>query len=281
MNLGQTLRRLRREWLVALVSYALMVAPFGCQFQLDLFGGGGNGGSNLTTSSAGFFLNQDASDALLAAGRNAAGDAFFVYGTHTDSGGVGEVESILIKTAAGASSFIMFESGRPVHLEDPNGNYVHIKYDEISTARLAVTADVHDAAAGTTETQSVDVDLTLTAAQVAQAVSELTGQSLEAPSVSTDAAKMQHRALGGLLTTLLVLPMVLLTELMIIIMGQVMQAIFLAVTLTLPAVVLAAFAPLFLFAALFNDVAVTVELVPLLDIFIELPSPPEIDITLR
>ncbi len=281
MNLRQTLRQLRREWLVGLLSYALVVAPFGCEFQLDLLGGDGTGDSDLTTSSAGFFLNQDTSDALLAAGRNAAGDAFFVYGTHTASGGIGEVESILIQTAAGASSFIMFESGRPVHLEDPNGNYVHIKYDEISTARLAVTADVHDAAAGTTETQSVEVDLTLAAAQVAQAVSELTGQTLEVPAVSADASKVQHRALGGLLYTILVLPMVLLTEMMILIMGQVMQAIFLAVTVALQAVVLAAFAPLFLFAALFNDVAVTVELVPLLDIFIELPSPPEIDITLR
>ncbi len=276
-------RQLCREWLVALASYALVVAPFGCQFQADLLGGSGDAtAAPLDAQSAGLFLNQDTASPLLVAGRNTPGDAFFVYGTHNAAGGVGEVTSILIKTADGQQSYILFESGRPTHLQAADGSYVHVTYDEISTSRLAVTAKVYDAITGTTETRGVNIDLKATAAQVAQTVQDLTGQTLTVPSApAVDTGKLQQRALGPLLSALLVIPMLLMTEVMIVIMGQVMAAVFAAVTAAMQLAVVAAFAPLFLFAGLLNDVTVRIDMVPLVDIFIELPAPPTLDIVIQ
>jgi hypothetical protein len=283
MVVHQWPRQLRREWLVALASYALVVAPFGCQFQADLLSSTGTSTTTpLDTASAGLFLNQDTTSPLIVAGRNTPGDAFFVYGTHNAGGGVGEITSILIKTTSGQQSYILFESGRPTHLQAVDGSYVHVTYDGISTSRLAVTAKVHDATTGATETHSVDVNLQATAAQVAQTIQDLTGQPLAVPiAPAVDSGKLQHRSLGPLLSALVMIPMLLVTELMIVIMGQVMVAVFAAVTAVMQVAVMAAFAPLFLFAGLMNDVTVRIDMVPLANIFIDLPAPPSLDIVIQ
>jgi len=283
------LRQLAREWLVALSSYAILVAPFGCQLQADLAGdptgnSGGNsgGGSSLNTKSAGLFLNEDTSDPLIVAGRNAAGDAFFVYGTRQDDGAVGEVTSILLKTVAGEESLIAFVLGRPVLLKGPDGSYLKITYDEVSPDRLAATAEIYDASNGTTETTSAEVDLHKTAEQVAQVVEQLTGQTLAVPTVPpAGTAKWQARALGPLLSALVVIPMVLLTNLMIVIVGQMMAEIMDAMAEAVQAAVIVACSPLFLFAGLLGEVTVEVDSVPLVDIFIDLPPPPVIDILIE
>ena len=279
MSLRHTVRQIGREWLVALAGYALLVTPFGCQFQAGLLG---DNTSGLDTQSAGLFLNQDTSDPLIVAGRNEAGDAFFVYGTRQSNGAVGEVNSILIQTTAGEKSLIGFELGRPVYLEGPDGSFVRVTYQEVSAERLAASAEIYDAQTGETQTVSADVDLQETAYEVAMAVEMLTHQNLPVPTVSlVGSAKTQNRALNPLLQILVVLPMVLLTQALIISMGQVMEAVFQAVTLAFQAAVVAAFSPLFLFANLLGEVSVRVETVPLVNIFIELPAPPVIDISVH
>ncbi len=273
-------RRLAREWLVALLSYALLVAPFGCQFAADL----GDGGDDLTTKSAGLFLNSDVFSPLLIAGRNAAGDAFFVYGSRALNGGIREVESLRVRTAAGEDSFIVFEQGRPVHAEGADGSYVTITYDEVSAERLKGSALAYDATTGQTQTFPIDVDLRETAAQVAENVATLTGQTLQVPEVPADTGKALQSALritvDSSLFTLMVLPLVLMVDLCVVVMGQVLAAMFVAVAAVTKAALLVAFAPLFLVAALLGEVLVRVEYVPLWSVFVSLPEAPRVNITI-
>lgn len=282
MSNRRLVRQLAREWLVTLLALALVIAPFGCQIQSFIDGGSDNtDGDSLDTHTAGMFLNEDASDPLMVAGRNAAGDAFYVYGTRAVGGAVGEVESVLIQTAAGQQALIVFELGRPVYLEGPDGSYARITYNDVSLQRLQATVVVYDAVTQTTETAEAEVDLQKTAAEVAALVESVTGRTLELPTAPADTAKLGQRALGPLLQVLLVVPMLALSHLMIVIMGQLMTAVFAAVTVAFQAAVVAAFWPLFVFAALLGEVTIRVESVPLLDIFIELPPPPDIRVIIK
>jgi len=282
MSDRRLVRQLAREWLVTLLALALVIAPFGCQIQSIIDGGSDNtDGDSLDTHTAGMFLNEDTSDPLMVAGRNAAGDAFYVYGTRAAGGAVGEVESILIRTAAGQQALMVFELGRPVYLEGPDGSYARITYNEVSLQRLQATVVVYDAVTQTTETAEAEVDLQKTATEVAALVESVTGRTLELPTAPADTAKLSQRALGPLLQVLLVVPMLALSHLMIVIMGQLMTAVFAAVTVAFQAAVVAAFWPLFMFAALLGEVTIRVESVPLLDIFIELPPPPDIRVIIK
>jgi hypothetical protein len=282
MSDRRLVRQLAREWLVTLLALALVIAPFGCQIQSIIDGGSDNtDGDSLDTHTAGMFLNEDTSDPLMVAGRNAAGDAFYVYGTRAVGGAVGEVESILIRTAAGQQALMVFELGRPVYLEGPDGSYARITYNEVSLERLQATVVVYDAVTQTIETAEAEVDLQKTATEVAALVESVTGRTLELPTAPADTAKLSQRALGPLLQVLLVVPMLALSQLMIVIMGQMMTAVFAAVTVAFQAAVVAAFWPLFMFAALLGEVTVRVESVPLLDIFIELPPPPDIRVIIK
>lgn len=282
MSTRKLVRQLVREWLVTLLALSLVIAPFGCQLQSIFDGGADNtGGNTLDTHTAGMFLNEDTRDPLMVAGRNAAGDAFYVYGTRAVGGAVGEVESILIRTAAGQQALIVFELGRPVYLEGPDGSYARITYNEVSLQRLQATVVVYDAVTQTTETAEAEVDLQKSAAEVAALVESVTGRTLEIPTAPADTAKLSQRALGPLLQVLLVVPILALSHLMIVIMGQLMTAVFAAVTVAFQAAVVAAFWPLFVFAALLGEVTIRVESVPLLDIFIELPPPPDIRVIIK
>ncbi|MCK4343583.1 MAG: hypothetical protein KAY37_17865 [Phycisphaerae bacterium] len=295
MSTRRLLRRLGREWLVALASYALLIAPFGCEFEAQLLdldfllpGSSGASGTNggLTTSSAGFFVNEDTSSSLLVAGRNSDGDAFFVYGTRTTDGGIHSVESILVKTADGAESYIVFEEGRPVLLKGPDGSYVRLDYTETSEVRLAADVTVYDATAGTTETTEVEIDIAqiqaglLAAAGVgAEIIEDLTGQQVGVPESPEGAgAKWQHRAISTWLLAIAVVPLVVVSQFALAIMGQVMQAVFVSVTAALQSAVVTAFTPLIVFSSLLGDTLIRVEAIPLFEVFIELPSRPQIDI---
>jgi len=195
---------------------------------------------------------------------------------------VGEVESILIQTAAGQAALIVFELGRPVYLEGPDGSYARITYNEVSLERLRATVVVYDAVTKTSETTEAEVDLQKTAAEVAALVESVTGQTLELPTApAVNTAKTGQRAFGPLLQVLVVLPMLAISQVMIVIMGQMMTAVFAAVTVAFQAAVLAAFWPLFMFAGLLGEVTIRVESVPLLDIFIELPPPPDIHVIIE
>lgn len=264
-----------REWLVALVSYAVMVAPFGCQLQAPWLSNGA-----LTITSPGLFLNSDTTAPLIVAGRSPAGDAFYVFGTRQEDGAIGEVDTILVETAAGQRSFVVFELGRPVYVQGPDGSYVEITYTEVSSQRLAASAKVYDARTGKSETVTAEIDLQAAAAEVAAAVEQLTGRPLavpEAPAAGT--AKVRDRA-GLLSTALAVVPLFLLGQVMVVIAGQLVTVLYDAVVTVARAAVLAAFTPVFLLAALLGEVTVRLETVPLLEVFIELPPRPLVEIVM-
>lgn len=286
MAAHQIRRRVAREWLVALSAYALLVAPFGCQLQDGLLDLDDLLTSDLNTSSAGLFINSDTSSSLLAGGRNDAGDSFFVFGTRTSGGGIHSIDSVLVRTAAGEESFIVFEAGNPVFLQGPDGSALRIVYSETSTNRLAGTATVYDAGSGTTQSVDFEVDVTQIRADLLAAAEEgaatiqgLAGVNIEVPQLSgTATAKWQERSAGALLMALAVVPIVVMAQFTIAVMARVMAVVFAAVAVTLQAAVIVAFAPLLLLGGLLGDVMVRVESVPLLRVFVELPNPPHVDI---
>jgi hypothetical protein len=140
------------------------------------------------------------------------------------------------------------------------------------------------------DTQTFVVDLTqirddLLAAAVAggQTIANLSGESVyvpEEPETESDAAKTQNRALSSVLMAVTIVPLVALTQYTLAVMGQVMQRVFLSMAAIMEAALTAAFSPLLLFSALLTTtMTVRIESIPLVEIFVELPEAPVIDIT--
>jgi len=216
----------------------------------------------------------------LVAGWNANGDAFFVFGTRADDGALEEIESILVRMADGEESFIAFESGRPVHVQGPDGSYVHITYEEVSPQRLAANVELYNAATAEKSAYTADIDLEQTAAEIAELVRAATGQELETTAlvggeaVDKDGRQRVRITIFSPLYAAFVLPLLAAVGLMTIILGQVLVAVYVLVAATLELVLLAVFLPLFLMAEILSDVVFRVELVPLSLIFDFLPPPP-------
>lgn len=265
-------RAIAREWLVALAAYALLVAPFGCQFSTGMLG---SGGDTPGPSSTGLFVNPETSDPLMVAGRNPAGDELFVYGTRAADGGLGEVETVLVRTAAGEESFIEFASGRPTYIRGADGSSVRITYTDVSADRLAAEVEVFAAEAGVTESYAVDIDLQLTANQVAAAIEQLTGLRVDVPHTSDPAvAKGQQRALGPLALIAIGAGLVLLAQFTLAVGGQLFTQLARAVSTAVQVALLIILSPVLLFASILGDVSVRIDETPLLDVFIELPDRP-------
>ena len=64
MRMQRFIRSTPGRWLSSLCCYALLVAPFGCQFQSLLLGSFAEDEA-LTTTASGLFINEDLSGALL------------------------------------------------------------------------------------------------------------------------------------------------------------------------------------------------------------------------
>ncbi len=279
MSTRASWRTIGREWFCMLTCYSLLIAPFGCQLLNEGLDDGLVGGVG-ATHDVGLFINEDTDDPLLMAGRNASGDAFFVFGTRDESGNLEEIESILVRTADGEESFVAFESGRPIHVQGADGSCAHVSYDEVAPQQLAAGVELYDAATGETASYAVDVDLEQPAAQVAEMVRAATGQELETTTllggevVAKDGRQRVRITIFSPLFALFVLPLVATVGLMTIILGQVLVAVYALVVATVGLTLLAVFAPLFLIAGILGDVAFRVELVPLWQIFDFLPPPP-------
>ena len=268
----------RGNWLAALCGYAIVVAPFGCEFQ-SLLTDDGPGAETLTTSTTGLFINRSTDDSLLIAGRAESGDAYFVYGSRDADGNLAEIESIFVRQAGGGDSFITFESGRPVHAQAPDGSFVHVVYQEVSATRLTATAEFFNAGEGTREFLTIAVDLEAAAEEIAERVRELTGRLLEVPSVDGAATAKQSQRSAGIVATsakflLFVVPLVGLVTVAVAILGQVLNVIFAAISAVAEAVLLAVFSPLFLIAELLNSTIVRVRFVGLGELFDALPPRP-------
>ena len=80
------------------------------------------------------------------------------------------------------------------------------------------------------------------------------------------------------MSALCVVPMILLTEMLVVMVGQIMAGIMDAMADAFRGAIIAACSPMFLFASLLGDATVEVDVVPLVDIFVDIPSPPVIDI---
>jgi hypothetical protein len=296
-----TLRRFGREWLIAFLSYALLVAPFGCQFQSAVLDGSGTGtdtSANLGPTSVGLFVNDDLTSPVVAAARNAAGDAFFVYGTRTFDGGLGEVSEILVETAAGQQSFIKFDKGRPVRLQGPDGSNLQIAYTQITPIHLIAQAAAFDPNGTQLASQTADIDLTQTAQQVAQMVQSVTGQTVPVPSSSnvhadpnataklwtgetgnsgaggTGTAKTLDRGQRLLMALTVALALVAFSQLLILTSGQTVNHLFSGLGELARAAVLVIFSPVILFAEILSAVSQHVFATPLIRIFVQLPPAP-------
>lgn len=273
-----------REWLSGLLCFSLVIAPIGCQPGLidgnGLPGAGGLTGTTLDLARAsGLFINETPGDGVIAAARNGAGDAFFVFGALDQDGNIARIDTLLFNGADGTESFIRFESGRPVHAQGPDGSYAHIEYKEVSAQRLRASVDLYNAAEKTVDTFPVDIDLEQTAEQIAALVSEVTGRALDTTTITDDGqikrGTEQVRItffspfFGGF-----VVPLVAAIGTMTIILGQVLTALVEVVLVTVQAVLLAAFSPLFAIAELLSQTVISIRLVPLFDVFALLPPAP-------
>ena len=268
-----------REWFWALTCYSLLIAPFGCELRTGGLGGSVQDGLGAALD-YGLFINEDTDDPLLIAARNSNGDAFFVYGTRDEDGNLEEIESISVLTAEGEESFITFELGRPEHIQGPDGSYAHITYTEVSAERLTASVELYNAATTEKETFQIDIDLQQTAAQIAELVRAATGQELETTTLVGDEVVVKDGQQRVRITIFspwyaaFVLPLVAAVGLMTVVLGQMMLAMYAVVAITVQAVLLAVFSPLFLVAEILGDVVFRVELVPLSVVFDFLPPPP-------
>ncbi|MEP0845689.1 MAG: hypothetical protein HRF50_02585 [Phycisphaerae bacterium] len=281
MNEKIKLRSIAWEWLAALACYSTIIAPFGCQ--LSQLGGDGLDIGDIFNppEGAGLFINDDFSDALLMAGTNGSGDAFFVYGTRQDNGNLEEVESVVVQTAAGQKSFITFESGRPTHAEGPDGSYVHVTYTEVSAARLKATVDFYNAQEDAVSSFPVEIDLQAALQTIAEQVQAVTGQRLDVTEVEDDGGSPKLRLNEQVRVTIFsplfaafILPLVALVAITQIILGQILLVIYALVAVTIQAVLLTALAPLFLMASLLQVSITRVELIGIGTIFPIIPPPP-------
>ncbi len=278
-----TWRRLGRETLVALTAYALLIAPFGCQLQTTLPTAGSD--TPADTKRAGLFVNPDESDPLLLAGRNEAGDAFFLFGTRGPGGSIvgTNVESILLRTADGQESKIFFEQGLPTYLEGPDGSYLAIRYTETSTDRLTAHVTLVSGETGESQTFQAEVDLAAIRANLqagVNAAAAALGSALDLTITPPDlnalaGAKMAQRSLSPVLALLVVAPLGALMIYTIYIMDKIVRAsLEQAVLAALQGSLRIAVSPLALFSTLFSETGYRVTITPLFDVFLSLPGRP-------
>lgn len=273
-----TLNRLTitREWLAGLLSISLVFAPFGCEISGGtLLPGGGDDDDPLGLTSRGLFVNENVSDELLLAGRGAEGE-YFVYGSRSASGALGEIDSVVVVDSNGAESFLAFESGRPVRAQGPDGSFVAISYESVSLDHLAAQVSLFDAASGETQAFEIDVNPLAVAADVASQVEELTG--LDLPVVDPDAAlqkTLHHQDVRVTFFSplLLVAPFFVAIGLATVILGQIVIAVYALIAATLQSALLLALLPFFALAGLLDDTSVSIRPATLDEIFGVIPEP--------
>lgn len=269
-------RALGREWLAALLAFSILIG--GCPRNVGT--GDGDTGGKFTHGT--MYINQETTSSVQIAGKTDAGDSYYVFGTRNAAGRLEEIQSIVIEQARGDRSFVTFESGRPVHVQGPDGSYAHISYQEISSDRLAGSISLYDASTGSIESYTADIDLQETLATVANLVQQTTGQSLQVVSAAgddtIDTGKARDRS--SIITivplyAVMVVPLVVAVGVMTVILGQIVVAIGAVVTAAIEAVVVAAFAPLFIIGSLLQDTVLRIRVIPLTAVF-TLPEFPTI-----
>lgn len=276
-----------REWLSGLTALSMVLAPIaGCPTSVDLGTGNGNnsgGKDNLTSKSAGFFINDDHSSDLLVAGRDDAGDGFFVYGTRNSSGDIGEIQSIALRTGDGTQkSFLTFESGRPVHAEAPDGSYAHVTYTEVTSTRLTGNVDIFNAGDGSvSHLGPYTVDLQEAIDNVVKQVQDATGIGLTVVQPVGSNTVETHKALSAARTitiiplyTAFVIPCASLVYATTVILGELLTAVIVSLVEAIQNVIIAIFTPLILLSRIMSEVVLHVHVIRIVSIFSLIPDPP-------
>lgn len=274
----------RRQWLITLVAYSIALAPVGCAIQAtpnsggnpidlgDLFGGG-TGGNSVDTSTAGFFINDNFAEELIAAARSSSADALYVYGDRDSDGNIVQIESILVQ-AEGQQGFIAFEQGRPVHMQAPNGSYVHVTYTTVTNTFFDATVELFDAVSGATQSFNVLIDLEQTLEQVAAVFEELTGERLAVENLPTDDSTAKSANRSQLRGILIASAVGLLVGLSSQVLGQVLQGIYNSVTLVAQAALVSFFGPIIWISEIMGNTINRVQEVPISTAFDSTPEPP-------
>lgn len=278
-------RTMRRQFMALLSMGSLFAAPLGCIGQGSLLPDGLSP-DDFNPAGSGLFVNPNVADSLLLAARGAAGDSFFAYGKRSASGAFERLDSVVLNTAAGETSQVLFENGWPVEISGPDGSQVALTYSSAGSLQLSVNVDARDAVGAPLYQDTLSVDLQQPAREVAELVERVTGRPLEF--LSEDDARVAVSAAGepkslaaqvsvtifSPLFTLLVLPFVAVIYAATVILGQVLAILYAAVVVVLQTVLIILFSPLFLLSAILTDSVVNIRLVPLDDIFESVPPPP-------
>lgn len=166
MSLMRLPRTILGEWISGTTIVALIIATCGCN------------GINLNPDNPGdaygLLVNTDTSKDLIGGVRLRNGQSAYAFGTFNPDGSVGEVTAVTFENEHGQKATLYFESGRPVRGIGFDGSELLIRYDEVSAQFLRgqVTLNL---ASGETYEWDFDIDVQLTAAQVAATIEELTG----------------------------------------------------------------------------------------------------------
>lgn len=273
----------RRQWLVTVLAYGLALAPVGCVIPGlpggpidfgDLIGGGGNDGDDVNTSTAGFFVNDNVAEKLIAAARSSSRNAFFVYGDRAANGEIIHIDSILVQQADGREGYIAFENGRPVRMQAPDGSYVQVTYTTVTDTRFDATVELFDATSNDSEGFNVLIDLNQTIEQVANAFEQLTGERLPIENLTPDNANAKEANRSQLATIAIAAVVGLLIGLSTQFLGQVLQGIYDTVTLVAQAALVSFFGPLIWISEIMSNTANRVNDAPIRRAFDSTPEPP-------
>jgi hypothetical protein len=164
-----------------------------------------NGGGDGSDGLFGVIVNTDTTKDLLGGLRKSSGEAVYAFGRFNADGTVADVTSVVYQNADGQVARLFLESGRPVRAVGFDGATVEITYAEVSAQRLAGTATYTPADGSAATVTNFDIDLEVTAAEVAATVQDLTGLQIstdsppsgaDVPSGQGAAAKTAGGAVG-------------------------------------------------------------------------------------
>ena len=236
-----------RQWVAALASVSLIIAPFGCQ-TVQLVGGDATDGDSVF----GLLVNTNTDSNVLGGVKLASGESVFVYGQFADDGSIEEIFGAVLRDSQGQEAVIVLEQGRPTVARGFDGSTIEFTYDQVSSERLTGHVDLYFAEDGARETILFDVDLNATAEQLVQTVNDLTGVNLTQwwtdvsarTTSSTLPASEARRALAGVLQALLLgATFAFAGYAVLAVMTQVMEAVMLSVSVVAAAVIASVFLP--------------------------------------
>lgn len=245
----------------------------------------------LDENSVGFFINNDFTSPILMNGRGPTGDEFFIFGTRQANGYPQSIDTILLRTRQGTESFMQFEGGWPVYVEGPDGSFARVEYLEQSQFSIVANVTLHDETNNVEETIPVSFDGLKTAEQIAAQIERLTGINVEVPQAPTSPLlgtglalgptaldKQDPRAAGLLVTSAIYIAFAILAinviDFSIAIMGQVFTESWNGAAAVVPEILTVMFSPLITIGTLVSTVLDRVQIAPLVDIVIEVPSRP-------